>query len=81
MTSQCGLQTITTHISPKIYRCKDNKTMAFRQLIESNKEMFFFKYHAQNEKKRLVSDLLLSFQKALYEVKAKGLHLDLIMFR
>ena len=81
MTSHCGSQTITTHILSKTYRCKDNKTMTFRQLIEYNKKMFFFKYHAQNEKKRLVSDLLLSFQKALYEVKAKDLHLDLIMFR
>ena len=53
--------------------------MTFSQLIEYNKEMFFFKYHAQNEKKRLVLDLLLPFQKALNEVEAKFLHLDLIV--
>ena len=37
--------------------------------------MFYFKNHAENEAGRLVPDLFLIFEKALYEVKVSGLHL------
>ena len=45
--------------------------MKFGQLIEIN----FFKNYAQNEAEELVPDFFLVFEKALYEVKASGLHL------
>ena len=35
---------------------------------------FVFKYHAENEKERLVPDLLLFCKKALFKVRASGLH-------
>ena len=38
--------------------------------------MFFFKYQAENEAERLAPDLFLLLKKALYEVKASGLHLS-----
>ena len=43
--------------------------------------MFFFKHHAENEVGRLVPDLFLLFEKALYEVKASGLQLSFDIFR
>ena len=39
--------------------------MKFGQLI---REMFFFKYHIENEAGRLVPDLFLFFKQALYEL-------------
>ena len=44
------------------------------------REILFFKNHAENEAGRLVPDLLL-FKRALYEVKACGLHLCFNIFR
>ena len=35
---------------------------------------FVFKYHAENEKERLVPDLLLFCKKALFKVRASSLH-------
>ena len=63
MTLQPGLQTIAIHILPNISQSKGNQTMKFSQLIEYNK-IFFFKHYAENEARRLVSDLFLFFKKA-----------------
>ena len=43
--------------------------------------MFFFKNHTENEAGRLVLDLFLLFQKALYEVKRIGLQISSNKFR
>ena len=62
----------------------DVKAIRIWNLVSySNKarEMFPFKTHAQNEPGRLVPDLFLFFKKALYEVKAGGLHLSFNIFR
>ena len=45
------------------------------------REIFFFKNHAENKAGRLVPDLFLFFEKALYEVKANGLQLEFNIFR
>ena len=37
-------------------------------------EIFFLKYHAENEAGRLVPDPFLFLKKALYKVKANGQH-------
>ena len=42
--------------------------------------MFLFKNHAENEAEKLVPDLFLIFNKALYEVKASSLHLTFNTF-
>ena len=42
--------------------------------------IFFFKNHAKNEAGRLVTDLFLSFQKTLCEVKATGQQLRFNIF-
>ena len=51
--------------------------MKFGQLIEYNyiEEIYFLKNYVQNEAGELVPDFFLFFEKALYEVKASGLHL------
>ena len=41
---------------------------------------FFFKNNAENEAERLLPDLFLFFEKALYDVKAKALHLSFNIF-
>ena len=41
MTSQPGKQTIAIQILPNISRIKDNQTMKFGQLIESNMRNIF----------------------------------------
>ena len=61
MMSQLGLQTIAIHILPNISQSKGNQTKQFGQLIEYNKRNIFF---AENEARRLVSDLFLFFEKA-----------------
>ena len=43
-------------------------------------QIFFFKNHAENEAGRLVPDLFLSFEKALYKVKESGEHISLNIF-
>ena len=43
--------------------------------------MFFFKNYAENEARRLVSNLFLFFKKAQNEVKASGLQLNFNLFR
>ena len=60
ITSQTGKQMVATRILPN---------------ISKSKEMFSFKNHAENETKRLVTDLFLFFEKALHKVKASGQHL------
>ena len=62
--------------------------MEFGQIIEYNKrfffitkEYFFSKNYVENETGRLVPDLFLFFQKALYEVKASSLQFRLNVFR
>ena len=55
--------------------------MKFGQVIEYNRMQFFFKNHAENEARRLVSDLFLFFKKALYEAIASGLQLSFNVFR
>ena len=64
MTSQPGSQTIAMHILPGISQSKGNQTMKFGQLLEYNKEIFFFKNYAENVAGRLVPDLFLFFKKA-----------------
>ena len=55
--------------------------MKFGQLLEHNKRnIFFFKNHAENETGRLVPDLFLFFEKALYEIKGSGLQLSFNIF-
>ena len=44
------------------------------------RETFFFKNHAENEAGRLFLDIFLFLKKALYEVKASGLQLNLNIF-
>ena len=50
-------------------------------LHKRNREIFYFKNHAENEAGRLVSDIFLFFQKALYKVKASGFHVGFTIFR
>ena len=47
--------------------------MNFGQVIEYNHRIFFYKNPEENEGRRLVPDLFLFFEKALYEEKASGL--------
>ena len=61
MTWQPGLQTIVIRIFPNILQSKDNQTTKFGQLIEYNKEIFFFKNYAENEVEKLVPQLFLFF--------------------
>ena len=58
MTSQPGLQTIAIHIWSNISQSKGNQAIKFGQLIEFNKRCY-----AENEARRLVPDLFLSFKK------------------
>ena len=44
------------------------------------REIFSFKNHAEDEARRLVTDLFLFFKKALYEVNASGLQLSANQF-
>ena len=39
--------------------------------MEYNKKIVFFKNHGENEIERVVSEVSLIFEKALYDVKAK----------
>ena len=55
--------------------------MKFGHLIQYNKGKLSFKSHAENHAGRLVPELLLFFEKALYEVKANGQHLSFNIFR
>ena len=54
--------------------------MKFGQLIELKREIFFFKNHAENVAGRLVLELFLFFEKALYKTKESFKHLSLIYF-
>ena len=54
--------------------------MKFDQLMEFNKINIFLQTHAENVATRLVPDLCLFFEKALYEVKLIGLQLSFNIF-
>ena len=55
--------------------------MNFGQVIEYNREIFFFKNYAENESGELVSELFLFFEKPIYEVKASYLNVNFNIFR
>ena len=55
--------------------------MEFRQLIEYYKRNIFFQNHAENEFRRLVPDLFLFFEIALYRVNASGVQLGFTIFQ
>ena len=52
---------ITTHLLPNVSRNKCNDIIKFGQLIEHN--ILFLKNHAEDEARRVVADLFLSFKK------------------
>ena len=79
MTLQPGFQTIAIHILPNILQSKGKQTMKFGQQ-NITREIFLFKNYAENEAGRLVLDIILFFQKTLYEKKASGLQLSLKVF-
>ena len=70
----------TIHILSNILRIKSTQTMRLSQL-KIFLETLFFRYHAENEAGRLVSDLFLFFEKTLHEVKASALQLSFNKFR
>ena len=55
--------------------------MKFGQVIEYKRKTVFFKNHTENEMRRLIPDLFLIFDNALYEVKTNGLQLRFNIFR
>ena len=59
---------------------KKNQTMRFSQLIEYKERNIFFRNHAENEAGKLVPDLLLFFEKALYRIKENAKTLVLMYF-
>ena len=71
MTLQPGKQTIIIHILSNISRSK----------VKDSEIWSFFKSRAENEAGILVPDLFLFLRKALFEVKASGLHLNFNIFR
>ena len=56
MKLQPRQQTITIQILPNISKSKSKRTMKFDQLVEYNREIFFFKNHAGNQAGRLLSN-------------------------
>ena len=79
ITSQPDQQTLQ-HTLHSILQSKGNQAMKFGRVIE-DKRNIFFKNHAENETGKLVPDLLLFFDKALYEVQASGMQLSFNIFR
>ena len=61
---------VAIHVLPNISKIKGNQTMKFGQFIEYNIRSIFLQNHAENEKERLLPDLLLFPKKNLYELKA-----------
>ena len=55
--------------------------LVYQETVNITREIFFFKNHAENEARRLVSDLFLFFKKALNEIKASSLQLSFNIFR
>ena len=49
---------------PNISQSKGNQTMKLSELIKYKREIFFFKNYAENEARKIVPDLFLSFKKA-----------------
>ena len=81
MTAKPGQQTTAIHLLSNISQSKGNQTIKFAQLINITREIFFFQKSCKNDAGRLLPDLFLIFVKALYEVKASGLHLRFNIFR
>ena len=81
MTSKPSQLTITIHILPSISRSKGNQTMKFGQVIEYRKSNIFYKNLGESNAERLVPDLFLFFEKALYEVNVGGLQLSFNIFQ
>ena len=61
---------------PNISINKNNQATNFDQFMEYNVRNIFFKNHAKNKAGKFLPDLILFYQKALYEVKASGQHLS-----
>ena len=55
--------------------------MRIGQVIEYNKEIIFFKNHAQNEAGRLVPDFFSFLKKLSYKATARGLQISFNIFR
>ena len=79
MTSQPGLQTTARYILFNISQSKGYQTMKLGQAIEY--KILSFKNYAENKAGRLVPDVFSFSKKALYQVKASGLHLSSNIFR
>ena len=54
--------------------------MKFGQLVDVKREIFFFKFNAESETRRLVPDFFLLFKKALHKVKESVLQLVSLYF-
>ena len=80
MTPKPDKETITIHILPNVSPGKKNQTMKFGQLIEYNYRNIFSSKIIQKMRQEagpLVPGHFLFFEKALYEVKSRGLQLSL----
>ena len=64
-----------TRVLSKISRSKGNQAFEFGEVTEYKNIKLLSKNHAENEAERLVPELFLFFEKALYEVKGNGLQL------
>ena len=60
---------------------KGNQSMEFGQLIEYNKRNIFFQKSCRKLAWETSSDLFLFYEKALYEVKVRGLQFSFNVFR
>ena len=72
MAWQTGTQTITINILPDIWKSKDNQTLKFGELIESNVRYNFLQKSCRKWDTETSSRPFLLFKKAFYEVKANG---------
>ena len=68
------------HTLPSILQSKGNQTFKIGQVIEYNKRNIFPQKSCRKWGRETSSRPLLSFKKALYEVKASGLPLSLNHF-
>ena len=69
MTSQTRKQIITIHILPNISRKKGNQAIKFGQLIECVVRNTFLENYVEKGAGKLVSGIILFFEKALYKIK------------
>ena len=57
------------------------QSMKFAQIVEYNeRDILFFKNHAENDAGRLYTDLFLFLKTVLYKVKANGQHFSFNTF-